>query len=199
MVLCSIVIHGLSIPFFSLGRRVHSRSRTWSRHTHEDWTVQTRHVKRGEEIVINRDRVDMMEEGISPGEKHVGVREEEEDVVLPPSEQSSDTKREESEGDKTEKGEEVLEHASRDNPPDGNEILQEWNEGPHQVIERKAGPGEEVNNHQHTHPYEYRDFNAFSFYRSKLKSSKTPTATRGPSHPASAASAIMSETGLINT
>ena len=32
MVLCSILIHGLSIPFFSLGRRVHSVSRTWSRH-----------------------------------------------------------------------------------------------------------------------------------------------------------------------
>jgi sodium/hydrogen antiporter len=29
-------------------------------------------------------------------------------------------------------------------PPDGMEILAEWKEGPHKVIERRAGPGEEV-------------------------------------------------------
>ena len=31
IVLCSIIIHGLSIPGFSLGRRVHTLTRTWSR------------------------------------------------------------------------------------------------------------------------------------------------------------------------
>ena len=31
MVLCSILIHSLSIPFFSLGRRVTTVTRTWSR------------------------------------------------------------------------------------------------------------------------------------------------------------------------
>ena len=31
VVLCSIIIHGLSVPGFSLGKRVHSLSRSWSR------------------------------------------------------------------------------------------------------------------------------------------------------------------------
>lgn len=30
LVLCSIIVHGSSIPFFNLGRRVHSISRTWT-------------------------------------------------------------------------------------------------------------------------------------------------------------------------
>ena len=30
------------------------------------------------------------------------------------------------------------------NPPDGTEIVSEWKEGPHRVIERRAGPGAEV-------------------------------------------------------
>ncbi|KAJ2915913.1 hypothetical protein MD484_g4528, partial [Candolleomyces efflorescens] len=64
MVLCSITIHGLSIPSFSLGRRVHSVHRTWSRHATAasgggglpEWAISTRHVERGDEkIVVNRD------------------------------------------------------------------------------------------------------------------------------------------------
>ncbi|KAH0586780.1 hypothetical protein H2248_005630 [Termitomyces sp. 'cryptogamus'] len=65
MVLCSVVLHGLSIPSFSLGRRVHSVSRTWSRRdtltNQPEWTNQARVVERGENIVINRD--DVMERG----------------------------------------------------------------------------------------------------------------------------------------
>ncbi|KAF8887097.1 Sodium/hydrogen exchanger family-domain-containing protein [Infundibulicybe gibba] len=64
MVLCSITIHGLSIPGFSLGRRVHSVSRTWSRHAPPEWTNQARMVSRPEEIVINRDNE--MERGELP-------------------------------------------------------------------------------------------------------------------------------------
>jgi hypothetical protein len=52
----------LSIPGFSLGRRVHSVSRTWSRRdttgSHAvapDWTNQARLVMRPEDVVINRD------------------------------------------------------------------------------------------------------------------------------------------------
>ncbi|KDR83246.1 hypothetical protein GALMADRAFT_134731 [Galerina marginata CBS 339.88] len=65
MVLCSITIHGLSIPGFSLGRRVHSVSRTWSRRDTvgssggrqaPDWTNQARMVSRAEDVVVNRDR-----------------------------------------------------------------------------------------------------------------------------------------------
>ncbi|KAG6879308.1 hypothetical protein C0992_003726 [Termitomyces sp. T32_za158] len=66
MVLCSVVLHGLSIPSFSLGRRVHSVSRTWSRRdtltNQPEWTNQARIVARGgDNIVINRDNV--MERG----------------------------------------------------------------------------------------------------------------------------------------
>jgi len=62
MVLCSITIHGLSIPSPSLGRRVHSVSRTWSRRDTmnsgartPEWANQARLVTRREDIVINRD------------------------------------------------------------------------------------------------------------------------------------------------
>lgn len=63
MVLCSITIHGLSIPSFSLGMRVHSVSRTWSRRDTmnstgartPEWANQARLVTRREDIVINRD------------------------------------------------------------------------------------------------------------------------------------------------
>ncbi|KAH6893668.1 Sodium/hydrogen exchanger family-domain-containing protein [Coprinopsis sp. MPI-PUGE-AT-0042] len=63
MVLCSITAHGLSIPSFSLGRRVHSVSRTWSRHATAasaggvpEWANNLKVVKPGDEIIINRDR-----------------------------------------------------------------------------------------------------------------------------------------------
>ena len=62
IVLCSIIIHGLSIPGFSLGRRVHSLSRTWSRKDvigsgrgAPDWTNQATLVPKVEDIIINRD------------------------------------------------------------------------------------------------------------------------------------------------
>ncbi|KAF9564192.1 Sodium/hydrogen exchanger, partial [Agrocybe pediades] len=68
MVLCSIAVHGLSIPSFSLGRRVHSVSRTWSRRdsttltrrggrpAQPEWANQARMVTRAEDVVVNRDR-----------------------------------------------------------------------------------------------------------------------------------------------
>ena len=70
MVLCSIIIHGLSIPGFSLGKRVHSISRTWSRRDTNgsgrapDWTNQARLVSRAEDIVINRDLEKGQREGV---------------------------------------------------------------------------------------------------------------------------------------
>ncbi|TFK66702.1 hypothetical protein BDN72DRAFT_131906 [Pluteus cervinus] len=72
MVLCSITIHGLSIPGFSLGRRVHTVTRTWSRSAvvlgsgGPEWMNQTRPVKRPEDIVINRDHMNAMELGMAP-------------------------------------------------------------------------------------------------------------------------------------
>ncbi|RXW24370.1 hypothetical protein EST38_g1482 [Candolleomyces aberdarensis] len=79
MVLCSITIHGLSIPSFSLGRRVHSVHRTWSRHAtmtstgavmQPEWTIQATHVQRGDEkIVVNRDTVDLEKGELDDDEK----------------------------------------------------------------------------------------------------------------------------------
>ncbi|KAI0766369.1 Sodium/hydrogen exchanger family-domain-containing protein [Trametes elegans] len=133
MVLCSIAVHGLSIPFFTFGRRVHSVSRTWSRHDTvgtfgsrrrsilPEWTTQIRHVQPGDEIVINRDRLDHeREESLTPV---AGTSSEEEKQV------------EESPREATEK---------QDNPPDGTEQYKEWQEGPHKVVERREGPGAEV-------------------------------------------------------
>ena len=133
MVLCSIAVHGLSIPFFTFGRRVHSVSRTWSRHDTfgtfgstrrrsilPEWTTQIRHVQPGEEIIINRD--DQAEsitpvEGSETQEKHI-----EEDS--PPTHEKP--------------------VPAPDNPPDGEVRVQEWKEGPHRVIERREAPGAEV-------------------------------------------------------
>ena len=70
MVLCSITTHGLSIPGFSLGKRVHSVSRTWSRRDTNgsgrapDWTNQATLVSRREDIVINRDLEKGQGEGV---------------------------------------------------------------------------------------------------------------------------------------
>jgi len=36
------------------------------------------------------------------------------------------------------------EEAKADNAPDGTEVFTEWKEGPHRIIERRTGTGEEV-------------------------------------------------------
>ncbi|KAI3612755.1 na+ h+ exchanger 1 [Moniliophthora roreri] len=147
MVLCSILIHGLSIPSFSLGRRVHSVSRTWSRHTTiggsntPEWATQATHVARGEDIVINRDPerqgrdvVDGMERGeLTPGTEKSPTSSTDMD------EKEATTKR--TSGSPHGHAEILPEGET---PPDGAEMLSEWQEGPHRVIERRKGPGEEV-------------------------------------------------------
>ncbi|KAH7101608.1 Sodium/hydrogen exchanger family-domain-containing protein [Auriculariales sp. MPI-PUGE-AT-0066] len=59
MVLCSIAVHGLSIPFFSLSKRVHTVRRTWSRqHSKEgspEWAHGVRRADAPEGVVINQD------------------------------------------------------------------------------------------------------------------------------------------------
>ena len=137
MVLCSIAVHGLSIPFFTFGRRVHSVSRTWSRHDtagtfgsrrrslHQalpEWTTQTTLVRPGEAIVINRD----------------GARGDAESTT-PVSASTSQDEKHADEHDAAERGE-----RGAGNPPDGTETVAEWKEGPHRVIERRQGPGTEV-------------------------------------------------------
>ncbi|KIY66408.1 hypothetical protein CYLTODRAFT_398761 [Cylindrobasidium torrendii FP15055 ss-10] len=141
MVLCSILVHGLSIPGFSLGRRVHSVSRTWSRHTTQgpdgrpDWTNQARLVEKGEDIVINRDH-DAAEKGeLSPDQTEVSSTPDENELKH-----------------ERQLERDTIEEAERRSPaepvegdvPDGEDIISEWKEGQHRVVERRAGPGEEV-------------------------------------------------------
>ncbi|KAN0062189.1 hypothetical protein ACQY0O_005368 [Thecaphora frezii] len=65
-VLCSIVVHGLTIPFFAFGknahRRAHTLTRTWSRNPsmaaeEPGWMSRVRRVRTGEDIVINTDDI----------------------------------------------------------------------------------------------------------------------------------------------
>ncbi|KAI0349581.1 hypothetical protein OH77DRAFT_1490547, partial [Trametes cingulata] len=144
MVLCSIAVHGLSIPFFTFGRRVHSVSRTWSRHDTvgtfgsrrrsilPEWTTQIRHVQPGEEIVINRDR----------------MGEDREESLTPVAGTSSD---EEKHQEHHEEPQEATKES--ENPPDGTDTYQEWREGPHKVVERREGPGAEVEVEVHRNAY----------------------------------------------
>ena len=65
-VLCSIIVHGFTIPFFAFGknarRRAHTLTRTWSRNPsmrddEPSWMSRVRRVKTGEDIVINTDDI----------------------------------------------------------------------------------------------------------------------------------------------
>ncbi|EKM79683.1 hypothetical protein AGABI1DRAFT_100597 [Agaricus bisporus var. burnettii JB137-S8] len=133
MVICSITIHGLSIPSFSLGRRVHSVSFTWSRRettdaAAPDWTNQTRRVLRPEDVVINRDNADLMEKDSHlAGHEFVAGQHEHQDT----DEGSADTKVESGHlnGRHENHGEEVDE-----------EDRTEWVEGHHRIIERRESP-----------------------------------------------------------
>lgn len=160
MVLCSIAVHGLSIPFFSLGRRVHSVSRTWSRHDtwgtrHSqpalpEWTTHTRRVVRAEDIIINRDS-EMERGSLPPDEKRLSSRHDSLTAVEQRGEGSavSDEKAEESpttsrEQDEYARTEEGGGDVRGETPPDGTEVMAEWKEGHDRIVERRAGPGEEV-------------------------------------------------------
>lgn len=141
VVLCSVAIHGLSIPFFSLGRRVHSvSSRTWSRHASgPDWATHTRHVTRAEDVVINRDRdVNAMENG------RAGLTEEEK-TIMESRRTSMDGNAPREDGsskiEDTLKGDETTKEPA---PPDGTETTTEWREGSDKIVERQGGPGEDV-------------------------------------------------------
>ena len=149
MVLCSILIHGLSIPFFSLGRRVTTVTRTWSRPASlatPDWALHTRRVERAEDVLINHDAASMMERGqVSDNDGDVEKRH--------PSEPTG--------FDEDEKGVRALqrvttaeadaltiavpesEEAKPDNPPDGTDSY-EWKEGSLRVIDWRTGPCGEV-------------------------------------------------------
>ncbi|KAG6864886.1 hypothetical protein C0991_006573 [Blastosporella zonata] len=139
MVLCSIILHGLSIPGFSLGRRVHSVSRTWSRHAPPDWTNQARIVERGAaDIVINRDSV--MERG-ELGDEEGKLEEDSQSVIRTPSVTV---------GGMGDDGLSV--HSEKVEPTEGNPDATpdiggtetEWLEPHRRVIERRPSPGDDV-------------------------------------------------------
>ena len=137
MVLCSVLIHGLSIPFFSLGRRVTTVTRTWSRQPSlPDWALHTRRVERAEDVVINRDPASMMERG-QAGEGAKDGLFDRPSVSVGHGEDSADA-------DALTMAITEPEGAKADNPPDGTEVFAEWKEGPHRIIERRTNPGEEV-------------------------------------------------------
>ncbi|KAG8756438.1 hypothetical protein FRC11_005309, partial [Ceratobasidium sp. 423] len=144
MVLISIMIHGLSIPFFSLGKRVHSIRHTWSRQPtvegRPEWANQTRQIRPGEEIIVNRD--DAVERGEMPAL-------DEKRGSAPTSEISGEGSSGSVDVRETEHGtgEHITSAEGREgrmgaDPKHGVETT-EWREGPDLVIERCAGHGEE--------------------------------------------------------
>jgi NhaP-type Na+/H+ or K+/H+ antiporter len=148
MVLCSILIHGLSIPFFSLGRRVTTVTRTWSRQPSlSDWALHTRRVERPSDVVINHDPVSMMECGQAGEGAKEGLSTRTSVVVGPEDEKKDNAvSREDSvDADAVTVVVTELEEFKADNEvPDCTEVFEEWKEGPHRIIERLTGPGEEV-------------------------------------------------------
>jgi hypothetical protein len=149
MVLCSILIHGLSIPFFSLGRRVTTVTRTWSRQPSvSDWALHTRRIERPGDVVINHDPASMMEYG-QAGEGAREILSTRPSAVVGPDEdekKDSVVQREDSvDADTVTVVVTELEESKADiNTPDCTEMFEEWKEGPHRIIERRTGPGEEV-------------------------------------------------------
>lgn len=61
LVLCSILVHGTSIPFFNLGRRVHSISRTWTQGSNAEPSWLSRVKRAGQDTNANRSPPDLSE------------------------------------------------------------------------------------------------------------------------------------------
>lgn len=170
MVLCSVATHGLSIPFFSLSRRVHSvGSRTLSRHPPDpEWALQTRVVSRPEDIVINRDHISEMEKGeagVSTESSGTTSKRTSVGTAVPPA--AIDTRSTEiaEEGEASPSGTLTEEEFGKENPPDGSETELEWREGPHKVIERRRGPGQEVEIEVVRNAYDTQQESVSSFFR----------------------------------
>ena len=150
MVLCSILIHGLSIPFFSLGRRVTTLTHTWSRQPSlPDWALHTRRVERAEDVVINRDPANIMERGQAGDGAKDGLTSGPSEMVGPDEDEKRDRglpreDRDSADADALTVAVTEPEEAKADDAPDGTEVYAVWKEGPDRIIERRAGPGEEV-------------------------------------------------------
>lgn len=154
----TLTIDGLSIPFFSLGRRVHSITYTWSRNPSMDrrdepaWTTHARRVIPGQDIVINRDE--------DPEEGDIGIVPREkvhnEKVVASDDSQNSSSSRtagrdetyemEDREGRDDTSGSRSSYVDDEDGSGNGNRTppLTEYREGHHLIIERKVKGSDEV-------------------------------------------------------
>jgi NhaP-type Na+/H+ or K+/H+ antiporter len=150
MVICSITIHGLSIPGFSLGRRVHSVSRTWSRRdttgsragAAPDWTNQARLVTRAEDIVINRD-LERGDGGGVPLEKTMTMMSTR---TLNNGEDDDSFKSDGIAAEERSASQRDQDDWRNQFPPDGkHNQTREWIEGDQRVVERiMGGPGDDV-------------------------------------------------------
>jgi sodium/hydrogen antiporter len=145
MVLCSILIHGLSIPFFSLGRRVTTVTRTWSRpQSLPDWALHTRRVERAEDVVINHDPENIMERGHTCEGKKDGVIGNPLETEGPGYEKRDCAGQREDSTDTPTLAVAEPDDVNVDNAPENAEIVFEWKEGPHRIIERRTCPSDEV-------------------------------------------------------
>lgn len=155
---CDILLtaDGLSIPFFSLGRRVHSLTLTYtfSRNPSMDtrnepaWTTHARRVVSGQDIVVNRD--DDAEEG------DLGVRQDSRRNDSPREKASDESggssssrtagRSEAYEMDERSGSRQEEEKHEDDDNDDGGRTppLAEYREGHHLIIERKVGSSDEV-------------------------------------------------------
>ena len=103
-------------------------------HAAPDWTTHIRRVSRPEDIVVNRDSdMERGESSIeksgseSPGEINLdSVQKMMSDGQISPTQSG------------------IEEQIKEEEPPDGTEIVVEWKEGHHKIVERRAGSGEEV-------------------------------------------------------
>jgi hypothetical protein len=154
----ALTADGLSIPFFSLGRRVHSLTLTYtlSRNPSMDtrnepaWTTHARRVISGQDIVVNRD--DDPEEGDlgvrQNGQRNDSLREK---TVASDESGGSSSSRTAGRSDAYEMDERTgsrQEGERYEDDDDDNEgrtpPLAEYREGHHLIIERRVGDSEEV-------------------------------------------------------
>ncbi|KAK7445164.1 hypothetical protein VKT23_009595 [Stygiomarasmius scandens] len=159
LVICSITIHGLSIPGFSLSRRIHTVTKTLSRHTAHgphvapEWTTQTRHVVRGDQAIpinedpehLRGDEIDRAERGEVEKHGEDSFRDSILDADPRPADEGSIRAFGHAAADRNPHTEENERSLPTTLPlPETGGTVEEWQEGPHRVIERRRGPGEEV-------------------------------------------------------
>ena len=146
---------GLSIPFFSLGRRVHSITYTWSRQPSMDtrrdnepaWTTHARRITPGQDIVINRDDDgEAGDIGVRPSELNREKTERSEGSGGSSSSRTVAAPEEHEMTDRSARDEDDSEDNGARTPP-----LAEYREGNHLIVERKVEDSDEVSRDSDTY------------------------------------------------